>query len=185
MEIKKPETFEELLNLQKILDENTAKTRENGFTPRERNEMDIIFSIDDELQEWLKELPSELNFKTWKQKEYSREKELEELTDILFFILQLANHKEYFKGNFKSSFCIWEEYPEIDNISINIENRNNFIRNLKFDLYVEQYKKDLFEDYSILCIWRKFSKEDILDKYWEKWQKNMERINKDWTLKSR
>ena len=64
MQIKKPETFEELLELQRILDENTTKTRENGFTPRERNEMDIIFSIDDEIQEWLKELPNELNFKT-------------------------------------------------------------------------------------------------------------------------
>lgn len=180
MQIKKPETFEELLELQRILDENTTKTRENGFTPRERNEMDIIFSIDDEIQEWLKELPNELNFKTWKQKEYSREKELEELTDILFFILQLANYKEYFKAEFSDDFKIaWEHksyYSEI-------ETRNIFVRELKNDLYFEQFKIYIMRDYIHICSIRNFTKQDILDKYFEKWQKNMERINKDWTLK--
>ena len=40
MQIKKPENFEELLELQRILDENTTKTRENGFTPEK--EMKLI-----------------------------------------------------------------------------------------------------------------------------------------------
>lgn len=183
MELKKPETFKDLLNLQRILDENTGKTRQNGFIPRERNKMDIILSLDDEFQEWLKELPSELNFKTWKEKKYSKDKELEELTDILFFILQLANNREYLKESFLKSFYNWEKYPEIDKTDyIEIENRDNFTKNLKFDLYVDQYRKDLFEDYVVLCIWRKFSKEDILNKYWEKWQKNMKRVAEDWTL---
>lgn len=183
MQIKKPETFEELLNLQKILDENTAKTRENGFTPRERNEMDIIFSIDDELQEWLKELPSELNFKTWKQKEYSRDKELEEITDILFFMLQLVNYRQYYKIPFKEDFEKWDkieraifQYP--NNIIV-------YTEAFKSDLYNKHFVRHIFQDYIILCSCRNFTKQDILDKYFEKWQKNMDRVNKDWTLKSR
>ena len=82
MELKKPESYEELLETQQILNESI---------PKLKTEFDIILALDDEFQEWLKELPQEYNFKNWKKKEYSREKELEELTDILFFILQLAN----------------------------------------------------------------------------------------------
>ena len=85
MQIKKPEIFEELLNLQRILDENTGKTRQNGFIPRERNKMDIILSLDDEFQEWLKELPSELNFKTWKEKNIVKIKNLRNL-QIFYFL---------------------------------------------------------------------------------------------------
>ncbi len=183
MQIKKPETFEELLKLQRILDENTTKTRENGFTPRERNEIDIVLSLDDELQEWLKELPSELNFKTWKQKEYSRDKEHEEITDILFFILQLTNYKEFYKIPFKKSFEDWVA-PKIKTVyETELEARKIIIAFFKKDLYHEQFRDDIFEGYKMLCNWREFSKQDILDKYFEKWQKNMERINKDWTLK--
>lgn len=183
MQIKKPETFEELLELQRILDENTTKTRENGFTPRQRNEIDIILSLDDELQEWLKELPSELNFKTWKQKEYSRDKEHEEITDILFFILQLTNYEEFYKIPFKKSFDDWVE-PKIKTVyETELEARKIIVYFFKKDLYHEQFRDDILEDYKMLCNWRKFSKQDILDKYFEKWQKNMERINKDWTLK--
>ena len=69
MQIKKPETFEELLNLQKIFDKEVLKPRKNGFIPRERTEQDIIYALDDEIQEWLKELPKELNFKIWKETE--------------------------------------------------------------------------------------------------------------------
>ncbi len=85
MELKKPETFKDLLNLQRILDENTGKTRQNGFIPRERNKMDIILSLDDEFQEWLKELPSELNFKTWKEKNIVKIKNLRNL-QIFYFL---------------------------------------------------------------------------------------------------
>ena len=103
MQIKKPETFDDLLNLQKILDENIS----DKFSEREKTEIDILDAIKDEKQEWLKELPYHLNFKTWKRKEYNRDKELEEITDILFFILQLANYKEYYRGSFRKDFDDW------------------------------------------------------------------------------
>lgn len=181
MQIKKPETFEELLNLQKIFDEEVLKPRKNGFIPRERTEQDIIYALDDEIQEWLKELPKELNFKIWKEKEYNREKELEELTDILFFILQLANYKEYFKTEFSEDFkTAWEH----KSYYFEIETRNIFVRELKTDLYFEQFKIYIMRDYIHICSIRNFTKQDILNQYWEKWQRNMnERINGDWTLK--
>lgn len=85
--------FIEILGMQKQLDEAVGKPRENGFIPRERTLLDIRLSIDDEFQEWLRELPNEYNFKTWKQKEYNIENELTELVDVLFFFLQLFNFK--------------------------------------------------------------------------------------------
>lgn len=72
--------FIDLLEMQKQLDEEVAKPRENGFVPRKRTLLDIKLALDDEFQEWLRELPQELNFKTWKKKEYKREDELIELT---------------------------------------------------------------------------------------------------------
>ena len=66
MELKKPETFEDLLNLQRILDENTGKARQNGFIPRKRNIDDIRLSLIAELIEFNEELPQ--THKTWKQK---------------------------------------------------------------------------------------------------------------------
>lgn len=186
MEIKKPKTFEDLLNLQNILDENTAKTRENGFTPRDRNKMDIIFSIDDELQEWLKELPQECNFKTWKQKEYSRERELEEITDILFFLLQLANFKPHIIDFFERDFEKWEEVMKVNDEFKrdfdDLETRDFLVGDFKINLG-EIYNHFLIRSYIMLCAWRNFTKQDILNKYWEKWQKNMNRISEDWTLK--
>lgn len=76
--------FKELLGMQKQLDETVEKPRKSGYIPRKRTLLDIKLALDDEFQEWLRELPDEYNFKTWKEKEYSREKELIELVDVLF-----------------------------------------------------------------------------------------------------
>ena len=59
--ISKPRCFLDLLELQKILDDEVSKPRENGFIPRSREELDILLSVDDEIQEWCRELPSELS----------------------------------------------------------------------------------------------------------------------------
>lgn len=42
--ISKPRCFLDLLELQKILDDEVSKPRENGFEPRERLTIDILFS---------------------------------------------------------------------------------------------------------------------------------------------
>lgn len=170
--IKKPENFEDLLELQKILDEEVGKPRGNGFIPRVRVFDDIILSLDDEFNEWLKELPYELNFKTWKQKTYSREKELEEITDCLFFYLQAINRSDYLLKEFKCEFDSFRKNIEIKEV----------------ETLIFPFKEHLFSDFETsfylwldICKSRGFTKQEMLDMYFKKWQKNITRIKGDWT----
>lgn len=185
MQIKKPETFEELLELQRILDENTTKTRENGFTPRERNIDDIKLSLIAELIEFDEELPQ--THKTWKQKNFNKENAIIESVDVLFFFLQFVNHLKDIRAK-----------------SINRVIKNCDFNKIKFFSDNKEFYSMEFDSFSIICIiydllngtinnfffrlCRMYSsleltKEDVFNAYFEKWQKNMERINKDWTLK--
>lgn len=190
MKIKKPENFKDLLYLQKILDDEVAKPRKNSFVPRKREELDILLSIDDEFQEWLKELPKIYNFKTWKQKEYDLEKELEELTDILFFFLQYFNHKKIFTERMCTNIEIEDINKKIDKIGKIFSHTDVIDCNLRTKIHLfknylwskEVIDGKLFTEYMDLVQYRGFSQEDLLNTYWEKWQKNMKRINGDWTL---
>lgn len=177
--ISKPRCFNDLLELQRILDDKVSKPRENGFIPRSREELDILLSVDDEFQEWLRELPYECNFKTWKQKEYSREKELEELTDVLFFFLQYFNESFIDANKYKISYC--RNFFEQDYYNVLEKDLDYMIQEFKFDLW---YKNDLtaFYDYMKIVYKRGFTRQDLLETYWKKWQKNMTRINKDWVI---
>ena len=82
MEIKKPENFRDILELQKILDENIHNNRERTLG-------DIKKSMIAECIEFDEETPQ--SHKTWKTKSYDKSKELEELTDIYFFYAQYIN----------------------------------------------------------------------------------------------
>ena len=172
-----PLNFKELLELQLILDHETTKKRKNGFNPRERTEIDIKLALDDEFQEWLKELPSEYNFKTWKEKPYSREKELEELTDVLFFFLQYVNHTMA-EDEFE------ELFDEFD--SFEYSTLSEAIFDLKRYLYSNSYEIDeldrAFDVYLGIVKKRGFTRDDLLETYYKKWQTNMKRINKDWVI---
>ena len=84
MKFKRPEKFEDILNLQAILDKNI-----NGI--RFRTLRDIELSMIAEIVEFNEE--TKYSYKTWKTKEYNREKELEELTNIWFFLAQMVNFK--------------------------------------------------------------------------------------------
>ena len=171
----------QLLELQKSLDDEIAKPRLNKFTPRPKTLFDIRLAIDDEFQEWLKELPKELNFKTWKQKEYDRNKELEELTDVLFFYLQYLNQQ----GNtFVKKGCaeIFNEFitKKRGKIVVGFE---LLIKFFKVDLYDADIS-DSFRNYTNICIKRDFSAEEIIEMYLKKWEINMKRINRDWMIKN-
>ena len=172
-----PLNFKELLELQLTLDHETTKKRKNGFNPRERTELDIKLALDDEFQEWLKELPSEYNFKTWKQKEYSRAKELEELTDVLFFFLQYVNHTMA-EDEFE------ELFDEFD--SFEYSTLSEAIFDLKRYLYSNSYEIDeldrAFDVYLGIVKKRGFTRDDLLETYWKKWQTNIKRINSDWVI---
>ena len=190
--MNKPTNFNDLLELQRVLDEEIEKTRNNGFVPRERSELDILLSIDDEFQEWLRELPYEDNFKTWKQKEYSGEKELEELTDVLFFLLQYTlsfikkekQHKydfstiEKYMNKINYPFMFYDYFGESPNLEL-------AIKFFKIKIWINNYIDELFTAYFLIVNLRGVSKEKLLNTYWEKWQKNMTRINKDWILEGK
>lgn len=180
--ISKPISFNDLLELQRILDNEVSKPRDNGFVPRERNEIDILLALDDEFQEWLKELPNEYNFKTWKQKEYSREKELEEFVDVLFFFLQYVNYETETYDESKEDF---EEifYTPVDpGIEVTCD-LLYWIECFKGDLWCNNVEEALY-CWLIIAYLRHFDNE-IFDAYWKKWQTNMKRINKDWIMEGK
>lgn len=188
--INKPRCFLDLLELQKILDDEVSKPRKNGFIPRSRKEFDIFLSIDDEIQEWCRELPSELNFKTWKEKEYNRKKELEELTDILFFFLQYFNHHWMMLerlGNKVDRNCYSHKIFKLSTIfdrPIQVGCRFQIkLYSLKHCIWSDKMT-EAFKVYLDIALTRGFNTNDLLETYWKKWQTNMKRINKDWVIKN-
>ncbi len=164
MKFKRPETFEDILNLQKHLDESIHSSRK-------RTEEDIKLSLIAECIEFNEETKD--SHKTWKTKPYNKQNELEELTDILFFIAQLYNTfdkkdtmVEYGCDVFNNS----ENYLTLNSVKITgiiIEFLGGY-NNIALGLYLSLVNK-----YG-------YTKEDILNCYWEKWQKNMKRIGKEW-----
>lgn len=179
-------TFKELLKKQAELDEIIEAERKNGFIPRKRKKEDILFALDDEIQEWLRELPDDLNFKTWKEKEYNIENELIELTDILFFILQLFNYYNYKKND--DLLKTWKDKDKL--YDFDVAEVKSGIMNPTIINRVIQIKKALYNDdfigvfynYMTLCKFRGFNCEDMIESYKKKWQHNAAgRINGDWT----
>lgn len=164
MEFKRPETFEDILKLQKHLDESIHNARERTLE-------DIKLSLIAECIEFNEETKD--SHKTWKTKPYNKENELEELTDILFFIAQLYNTfdkkdtmVEYGCDVFNNS----ENYLKLNSVKITgiiIEFLGGY-NNIALGLYLSLVNK-----YG-------YTKDDILNYYWEKWQKNMQRIGKEW-----
>ena len=168
MEFKRPETFEDILNLQKHLDKNIHSSRERTLE-------DIKLSLIAEVIEFNEETPQ--SHKTWKTKPYDKEKELEEFTDIWFFLAQMVN----FKLEKSDSFI------EIKNeITKLFDNRTNLkliyqpnIENLIMSvLYGNDFQ--ILQNLIIISYNKCYTKDDILNCYWEKWQKNMKRIGKEW-----
>lgn len=154
-----PKCFGDILELQKILDDNIVNVRRRSIG-------DILVSLVAKIIEFNEETKE--SHKTWKTKPYDREKELEKLTDIFFFLAQWINYEsdcepDYFEDVFSMKYLF--RYA---------------------DCYMLIY--DLVNDtqYGFLCALMtvtrncEYTKEDILKTYWKKWQKNMERIGKEW-----
>ena len=172
MEFKRPESFEDILNLQKHLDESIHSAR-----PRTID--DIKKSIIAECIEFDEETPQ--SHKTWKTKPYNKEKELEELTDIWFFVAQMVNYSEYM-----------DKITVLEKQKLNIffeDNKSpykskNDILDIIFDVknsYMDyDWLRFLITDLMILSNQYGYTTQDILKTYWEKWQKNIKRIGKEW-----
>lgn len=170
-------TFKELLEMQKQLDLEIGKPRKSGYIPRKRTLLDIKLALDDEFQEWLRELPDDYNFKTWKEKTYDREKELIEIVDVLFFFLAYINSSENC-GDYMLSW-ITRNFNKIGN-ECKIE-FNSLVLNFKKNLFSNYIKS--FEYYVQLINLRGFTKEDIVNQYCKKWKENIgSRVDGDWSL---
>ncbi|MBR8700259.1 hypothetical protein IX317_000619 [Fusobacterium sp. DD29] len=186
-------TFIGLLKLQSDLEIIIESERNNGFTPRKRDTKDIILGLDDELQEWLKEVPEALNFKNWKEKEYSYDDEVKEFADILFFILQLFNKFNMTPVN--DLLELWRRqdavlYQEVDYLKK--EDKYKLIMELVFQLkktlYAPindrfKYLMEILRLYMLIAEYRGFSCELIVSTYLSNWRNNTGRIDGDWSLK--
>lgn len=163
MKFKKPEKFEDMLNLQKELDKSIHSSRE-------RTEEDIKLSLIAELIELNEE--TKYSHKTWKTKEYNRYKELEELTDVYFFFAQLINYKSK-DGRFKKEYYCreFEFFPGYY--------AGSYFTRLIYNLTGNNLSW-FFGGLLTCSVKLGYTKDDILNCYWEKWQKNMARIGKEW-----
>ena len=108
------------------------------------------------------------------------------MTDILFFILQLANRLQGLNLFYRSAFKLWDNIKEKIDFS-NEELRGSLIKNMKYSLYGTDDRdiSSIMYDYVIICHSREFTKKEIMNKYWEKWKKDMKRPSEDWNLKER
>ena len=163
MEFKRPETFEDILNLQKHLDEIIHSSRERTLA-------DIQKSMIAECIEFDEETPQ--SHKTWKTKPYDKAKELEELTDVYFFFAQLINYKSR-DGRFKKEYYC-REFELFPNYYA-----DSYFTRLIYNLIDNNF--NWFFGGLLTCSTKLgYTKDDILNCYWEKWQKNMKRIGKEW-----
>jgi len=181
--IKAPQSFEDILKLQEILDNEIAKPRER-FIPRKRDMNDINQAIVAEIIEFSEELPYGLNYKVWKEKIYNSEKQLEEFTDILFFIAAKINYTYELKYSFKER----EKFSKAWDLTFEAKVKNKLPKDYINGLIAMALKIDVFnlvKNYIYIAINLNYSKQDIYDMYWKKWQKNMKRIDKDWSLKEK
>ncbi|MGL5707506.1 MAG: dUTP diphosphatase [Aeromonas sp.] len=173
MEIK-INSFEDVCKYQRILDEEIGKVRNNGFVPKERDLNKMKLSIIAECIEFNEEL--EETHKTWKQKEIKKEKQLEELTDIMFFIAQMLNCVGY-----KTYTDIEEGFGYEYDVNETILDFIYFVVKEENEVYIG---REIQYMYGKLINSAGFSLNDVYEEYERKWKINMTRINKDWTIGS-
>ena len=164
MEIKKPKNFRDILSLQKYLDDNIKNIRPRTLKDIQKSLIAECIEFDEETM---------FSHKTWKPKEYRRDKELEELTDVYFFFAQLINYLDDDKNEaLKEAICFSfeEKYIHTDEPDI-----------LRFIHYVYTDKLAIAMDELIAITYQyNYTTDNILNSYWVKWKKNMRRIGKEW-----
>lgn len=181
--MKKINNLLDLVELQRELDFKTAQTRQSGFSPRPRTELDLKLALDDEFNEFMKELPDNINFKTWKEKVHSPEKQLEEFVDCFFFILALIDTGTY--REFENCSKIWEFYgenlgtywkPSTDKELVVAD-----LIGIKSNFLEAELSDELMKNFIWLAKMLKYTKEQLIEAYLKKWHKNMGRPEKDWS----
>lgn len=172
MEIKKPENFLDMLELQKFQDKHIKNN-----IPRELKH--IKLSLIAEAIEFNEETKD--THKTWKPFKYDKEKELEELVDVWFFTAQLINYAEMI-----DQITILER-KELDKFFIDIDVNFDFrvdiltvIFNLKPSVFCYDWLKFFIKDLMIVTNKYGYTTKDILEGYYKKLKKNLDRIGKEW-----
>ncbi len=102
------------------------------------------------------------------------------MTDIYFFYAQYIN--------FYAPTLEQEQFKELNDVFMNIEKQEGFkvFTNLVsiLDVIAEHFNfcplSNMLEKLLYLTYKYGYTKDDILNCYWEKWQKNMKRIGKEW-----
>ncbi len=168
----KPENFTDLLNLQKELDKKII-----NYRPRKLK--DIKKSLIAELIEFDEEGVD--SHKTWKTKKRDKSKELEELTDVWFFVAQMINYA-YDIGDITllelkslDIFFMENNYTYVGDIDI-----LTVINDLKTPVMTYEWLRVIVRDLKCLGLNYGYNSDDLLDCYWFKWNKNIERINSEW-----
>jgi dimeric dUTPase (all-alpha-NTP-PPase superfamily) len=164
-------SLERVLQRQQILSDKIACR----FTTK-RTKNDIMTSLIAECIEFNEE--TDFTHKSWVKKDTnSREKQLEELVDILFFIAEYINtQEEWIKESFCSSFDLESstklriQYDKKDLLLSLMQSVLNGFMHKALSYYIHLYRK------------MRFTKEQILNQYDKKWEINMQRIENDWRM---
>ena len=173
MEFKRPETFEDMLELQKYQDKYIKNCRIRTLD-------DIKLSLIEECIEFNKETKD--SHKTWKPHIYSKEKELEELVDIWFFVAQLVNFAESVEHisiiEVKSLSKFFQDEHTYFEKNVNIL---TVIFDLKSSIMHYNWLKFIIIDLMAVTDNYGYTTNDILEGYWKKLNYNLnERIGKEW-----
>lgn len=165
---KKPTCFKEMLVLQQALDNKIGGTI--------RTKQQIILSMIAEIIEFNEELTC--SHKTWKTKtDHSLDKQKEELIDILFFFLQFINNKKKEDELFSTNSLSW---------LFNNFDKDKILYSLNDNNTVICLIGDITHDYfysiatNIVKLLNRFdiTQNEFYELYYNKWQINMERVNK-------
>lgn len=168
----KPENFTDLLNLQKELDKKIINYRPRKLKDIKKSLIAECIEFDEETID---------SHKTWKRNKRYKEKELEELTDIWFFVAQLINYA-YDIGDVSISefrnldvFFKTEDYTYFGDTDV-----LTIINDVRTPRFTYEFLRELVRDLKCLSLNYGYKHNDILDCYWNKWNKNIKRINSEW-----
>ena len=168
----KPENFTDLLNLQKELDKKIINYRPRKLKDIKKSLIAECIEFDEETID---------SHKTWKTNKRYKEKELEELTDIWFFVAQLINYA-YDIGDVTITevrnldvFFKTEDYTYFGDTDV-----LTIINDVRTPRFTYEFLRELVRDLKCLSLNYGYKHNDILDCYWNKWNKNINRINSEW-----
>ena len=168
----KPENFTDLLNLQKELDKKIINYRPRKLKDIKKSLIAECIEFDEETID---------SHKTWKTNKRYKEKELEELTDIWFFVAQLINYAcdigdvTITEVRNLDVFFKTEDYTYFGDTDV-----LTIINDVRTPRFTYEFLRELVRDLKCLSMNYGYTHNDILDCYWDKWNKNINRINSEW-----